>query len=184
MSNLVAHSAIGSSPQYWPQQNLRLEERAGLGLLRLQVYRADPEIKQAIAQSLEMALPEAGYFSQQDDKRIHWLTPTEWLLVLPSTQVDTLSAQLECQPVYLTDMSDSRVTLQLTGEQSSQLLAQGCALDLQDRAFPQGSSTVTKLTKIPAMVSRTGEQYFEVTVDRSFADYIWNWLVDGVEGLV
>jgi sarcosine oxidase subunit gamma len=162
-----------------------LEEILFPGLVRIQstesIRNSFPQ--QALIEALACDLPTPGNITWADDLRIHWLTPNEWLVVTPQGQEEKLCLHLAHLPVYITEISDSRVTISVTGKKATALLSQVSALDLQDKSFPINSGTVTRFANISAMITRTHNMRFEITVDRAYAVYIWNWLKDAVNGL-
>ena len=75
------------------------------------------------------------------------------------------------------DVGHGNTTLLLQGPASADLLARGCPLDLHPRVFPTGALAQSHIAKASATVLclYAGIQY-EITVRRSFADYLARWL--------
>ena len=146
-----------------------------LGLLRIQVSPGQQNPPPELSQALGLELPTPGHYQHNDSLRIHWLTPNEWLLCVPLSDVDQWRDRLEILPLYVTETSDSRVRLLLTHSDAPEQLAEACALDLHPSVFTVGCSTVTRVAKIAAMVSRL-EEGIEVMVDRSMGEYLMGWL--------
>ena len=151
-------------------------ERAFLGMLRIQALQLDAALSQQLADRLG-PLPEPGYFTQQQGRRIHWLAPREYLIVVAENTEQTMINLLSDLPLYLTLISDSRLALSLVGEHVPELLAQRCGLDLHPNRFTVGCSTVTRMAGLPMMVSRLADMDYEITFDRSYGQYVWDWLV-------
>ena len=59
----------------------------------------------------------------------------------------------------------------------------GCGLDVHPRAFPAGTCAQTLLGQVGVLLHclDADESHFEITVLRSFAEYLWAWLEDGAE---
>ncbi len=157
------------------------------GMIRIQGDAELAPIADAVKIVAGLALPEPGQLLQGDTKRLHWLTPKEWLLVTSEDEDFAIAASLNKEfaggPALATVISDSRVTIEVNGADAATLLMQGCALDLHTINFPVSSSTVTRLGGVAAMISCLGDQSFELIVDRPLARYIWDWLIDSVKGL-
>ena len=150
-------------------------ERAFLGMLRIQALRMDAELLRQLADRLG-TLPEAGYFKQRQTQRVHWLSPQEYLLVVAEGQEQLIIDLLADLTVYVSVISDSRLTLSLVGQHIPELLAQRCGLDLHPDVFAVSRSTITRMAGLPVMVSRIGDIDYEITIDRSYGEYFWNWL--------
>lgn len=150
-------------------------EHAFLGMVRIQSLKMEGQLLQQLTDTLGV-LPEPGNFKQHQDWRIHWLTPDEYLLVVEEGGEQKVMELLADLPLYVSVISDSRVTLSLSGTKVPELLAQRCALDLHPDVFLVGCSTVTRMTGLPVMVSRMDRYSYEVTTDRSYGHYLWDWL--------
>jgi heterotetrameric sarcosine oxidase gamma subunit len=198
ISALSAHSALTDNPvlgdfnarsdaAYWHRNGITLKALGWVDVVRVQLSRADTvpalDVEAAIEHALSCRLPGPGKYWHSDDCSVHWVTPKEWLIIVPEGKAQALCKSLENLSVHATDISDSRFTVLVSGLASAELLAQGCALDLHEKIFCVNSSTVTRLAKIPAMITRTDLTCYEVSVDRSLADYLWSWLRDGRNGL-
>lgn len=152
------------------------------GLVRIQVNGKHPNIEAELAEALDCPMPQPGHYSESHKTknnqsipcRIHWLTPTEWLVVMQDGSEKKVQQVLQTLPVFTDLISDSRVSFSVTGSEAQNLLAEGCSLDWAN--FPPGSSTVTRLDKVPVLLARIEHQRFEVMVDRSYGSWIWSWL--------
>ena len=111
---------------------------------------------------------------------ILWLGPDEWLISGASaTARKKLEAGLAKQHAGLTDIGDSRTVIGLSGPRARDLLMKGCTLDLHPRAFGPGQCAQTLLAKAGVLLHQTGDEpAYEITVLRSFAEYLWLWLED------
>ena len=71
------------------------------------------------------------------------LAPGRWLVVEPERQgtnlAEMLSSTLPTTQTALVDLGCSRTVLRIAGARARDLLAKGCALDLQTRAFAAGA---------------------------------------------
>lgn len=99
----------------------RIAPLTGLGMILL---RADPARSgTAIAAALAMDLPDRGQSSTAGARRLCWMSPDEWLLVLPAAQTDEalrdLEAALAGQFALVLDVSDMRVAFAIEGPRAT-----------------------------------------------------------------
>ena len=76
--------------------------------------------------------------------------------------------------VFVMDQSHGRVRIGVSGRQSRVLLSKGTAVDLDPSVFPEGHSAITMVGHLSVQIARTGEDSFELTVLRSFAESLWD----------
>jgi sarcosine oxidase, subunit gamma len=104
-----------------------------------------------------------------------WLGPDEWLLIAEES-AGALMGDLETAlgDVFhsLVDVSHRQVGIAVEGPGAARLLAAGCPLDLELRAFPVGMSTRTLLVKAEIGLWRREADVFRIEVLRSFAPYV------------
>jgi sarcosine oxidase subunit gamma len=116
-------------------------------------------------------------------RRILWLGPDEWLIAVPPGDETALMARLEDalagRHASITDVTDSRTVITLAGARARDVLAKGCGLDLHPRVFRAGQCAQTTLARASVLLHQTtDEPAYDITVDRSFARYLWSWLED------
>lgn len=136
-----------------------------------------------VQESFGLALPqEACRFSVSADRRALWLGPDEWLLVAPYGEAGAIFAGLEAAlagiPHSLVDVSHRSLGVSVTGAKAASVLASGCPLDLDPRAFPVGMVTRTVLGKTEIILQRIGADEFQIDVWRSFANYTVGYLIE------
>lgn len=170
-----ATSILKARPVLERQAPGAVMERAHVGMLRIQTPKMAAALLQPLADRLG-TLPEPGYLTQQQEWRIHWLAPREYLVVTEADKEQSVIELLADLPVYVSIISDSRLTLGLQGAHMPERLAQRCGLDLHPDRFRVGCSTITRIAGLPVMVSRLGQSDYEVTLDRSYGQYVWDWL--------
>jgi len=119
--------------------------------------------------------------------RVLWLGPDEWLVVAEGEALDLLprlERAVARRRAALSDLSSSRVILQIAGNRARELLAAGCGLDLHPRAFVVGQCAQTLLARVPVILDQLGDApHYRVFVRRSYAGWLIDWLTDAVEGL-
>ncbi len=165
-------------------QPCSLAEIPFVDMLNLRGDAGDPRFAKAVLDTTGMHLPvRANNASIDPQRQLLWLGPDEWLLKLRDRQGDALAAALlgALSGIHsaVVDVGHGNTTLLLQGPGSIDLLARGCPLDLHPRAFPTGALAQTHIAKAGATVLclYAGIQY-EITVRRSFADYLVRWLCE------
>ena len=76
----------------------------------------------------------------------------------------------------VSDQSHGRVIIRISGPNARQVLAKGTPVDLHQDEFPIGKSAVTQMAHVGVHLTRTGENTFELSVFRGFAESFWEWL--------
>jgi methylglutamate dehydrogenase subunit D len=79
------------------------------------------------------------------------------------------------------DQSHGRTIIRIAGSKSRALLAKGTAVDLHPAEFPIGKCALTQTAHIVVHLVRTGEDSFELSVFRGFAESFWEWLTQQAE---
>jgi len=113
-----------------------------------------------------------------------WLGPGNWLIKPGSDQAAALAAlerAVATTQSSLVDVSDLWFGVRMEGDRSRDLLAKGCALDLDPQVFAPGATAVTQLARLRALIHHVdGSPVYDVYVERSYAGYLWAWLVDAM----
>lgn len=183
-SPLVGIAGLGKRALHVDGRSCLLGEIALLDMLTLRGNAADPAFAAAVQSATGLALPvRANSASLGGDKQLFWLGPDEWLLKAPGGQGAALEAALRSalagQHVSVVAMGAGSTTLSLQGDAAADLLSRGCPLDLHARAFPDGSLAQSHIAKANVVLyCHQAEQHYEITVRRSFAEYLFKWLCE------
>lgn len=168
------------------QASVRLGERAGGGVINLRGSLQARGFSAAVASVLGDKLPgKANTWVAAGEHTACWLAPDEWLLLTaPGAEAALIAALREAlaeQHAAVTDVTGGYAVITLAGPAVRATLAKGCTLDLHPRVFPTGSCMQSLLAKAGVvLIARAGDAV-DVVVRRSFADYLWRWLVDAAE---
>lgn len=166
------------------QAGVGATERPFMGHLNLRGNPDDPAFREAVQGVLGLELPLAPNTVTEHGERVaYWLGPDEWLLVTPGERehdlAQALRAALADQFAAVTVVSGGQTVIVLEGERAREVLARGCTLDLHPRVFGPGRCAQSLLGKTPILIRQVNEKpRFELVVRRSFADYLWLWLLD------
>jgi sarcosine oxidase, subunit gamma len=161
-----------------------LSEIPFVQVLNIRGNAADARFVQAVLGATGLSLPvQANTASLSPTRQLLWLGPDEWLLKLKDGQGNAiesmLHAALQGQHSALVRVGDGNTTFKVDGLAASDLLSRGCPLDLHPRFFPVGSLAQTHIAKAGATIlCLEATTHFELTVRRSFADYLFRWLCE------
>lgn len=170
--------------------SVTLAEMALCDMLNIRGNTADEGFVQAVQQATGLALPlVANTASLGEAGQLLWLGPDEWLLKLPPSgphyqhpsaaepMEAALRSALSGQHVSLVPVGHGFTTLTVRGAGAADLLSRGCPLDFHPRAFAFGAVAQSHVAKAGAtIVCLAAGTHFELTVRRSFADYLYRWL--------
>lgn len=147
------------------------------------IFRGDGDAAARAGVAYRAGLPiEACRAVAQGPRAALWLGPDEWLLLAPAGEATAITADIATAlagtPHSLVEVSDAHAALTVEGPLATTLLSAGCALDLDDRAFPVAMCTRTLLAKASVVLWRQTRERFRVELRRSFAAYGWSFLAE------
>jgi sarcosine oxidase, subunit gamma len=159
-----------------------LGESAHRTIINIRGNAGDPAFAASVKAATGVDLPaRANTVAAAGDVKILWLGPDEWWVVGPDGRTADLLAALrqafEGQHAAVTDVSESRTAITLSGPKARDLLARGISLDLHPRAFAAGQCAQTSLSKANVLLHQTDDRpSYDIYVLKSFADYLWQWM--------
>ena len=159
-----------------------LGETPLMDMLNLRGNPADPTFSSAVHTVSGLALPVvANTASMGTDRQMLWLGPDEWLLQCPIGQGAALEATLRQalagQHFSVVNVGHGNTVLRIQGPGAADLLARGCPLDFHASVFAAGQVAQSHISRANATIlCRQAGSHYEVTVRRSFADYLFRWL--------
>jgi sarcosine oxidase subunit gamma len=115
---------------------------------------------------------------------IQWAGADQYYAVADGMGEGDLHAELKGRLKVLASVSDQshgRVILRISGTRARHVLAKGTPVDLHRDEFPIGKSAVTQMAHVGVHLTRTGEDAFELSVFRGFAENFWEWLTEQAE---
>ena len=171
---------------------VRLGERAFPSQLDLRGDPGNEAFMEAVSGVVGRAPPVipntwTGKDDSDEDPRVLWLAPAEWLIVTATGAGDTLAGKLAAAVAdhggSVVDVGDARAVFVLRGPNARAVLMKGCSLDLHPDAFRPGDCAQSLLARAAVILCRRKDEAdagasFEVHVARSFAAYLWAWLED------
>lgn len=155
-----------------------ISERLGLTLLILRGRASDPVFLARAGTALDIDIPtRTGHAVSNGTVTVCALGPDEWFV--EGRSQDGLHSRLAQLGLVVTDVSQGRTMLRLSGPVARDWLAQGCSIDLHPAAFPPGACAQTAIARVPALLMAVdATPTFDVSMSRSYARAFWHWLVE------
>lgn len=191
-SPLAALTGLGQRVLSVDGASVTLGEKAFTDMLNIRGDAANASFVAAVQSATGLSLPlAANTASVGASGQLLWLGPDEWVLKFPPSSAQyqypsaaeametTLRHALVSQHVSLVPVGHGFTTLVVQGAGAADLLARGCPLDFHPRSFGAGAVAQTHVAKAGATIlCLTAGTHFELTVRRSFADYLYRWLCE------
>lgn len=165
------HGRRGGEP------GVRAALREGLALATI-IGREDraAELDGLLSAIVGIAPPKAPKTASGLDSALVWAGPYQWLCVSNRPElVPRLAAGL-AGLAAVSDQSDARAILRVSGPRIREVLAKGCPIDLHPRAFAPGDAALTAIAHIGVHIWQIdAAPTYDVTVSRSMAASFWSW---------
>ena len=115
--------------------------------------------------------------------RTLWLGPDQWLITAPDGAAPDLLSWIRRAAAdrrgEVTDLSASRIVIEIAGREARTLLEKGCGLDLHPRAFTVGCCAQTLFATLPVIIDQiNAAPSYRLFVRRSAARWLVDWLID------
>lgn len=161
------------------RDGFEVRENREIGLLRLQTFGRTPDAVAAVRDQVDLPLPGPGEFST-DSICFYWAGPGQWIVSCPIGEEAAVAARLrkavEGLLAVVTEITDSRVVLDVAGDRFREVLARGSSVDFHQDTFLDGGCLTTRFAGIPAMIAcgviPGGARIF---CDASFGSYLADW---------
>lgn len=152
----------------------------GFGLATLiAAPAATAKLSALVEDRLGLALPTVPRITSGKSHDAIWSGPGQWLLRAASR--DGFAERLAELSAYaaVSDQSEARAGLRLSGPRVREALSKGVMLDLHPAAFAVGDAALTSVAHIGVHLWRLADgpeaSVFEVMVARSMAGSFWSW---------
>ena len=159
-----------------------IREIGPIGMITL---RAKPDVKglaAAVKAVTGTALPAPRRIEVKGEHAAGWMSPDEYLLILPYADVakalDTLAAKLKGQHHLAADVSDARAVFRIEGAKAAQVIAKLSPVDLATLA--PGELRRTRAAQVAAAFWAEGAGYTLVSF-RSVAGYVMGLLTHSAQ---
>jgi heterotetrameric sarcosine oxidase gamma subunit len=180
-SALAGHLKPGARDAAHGEKRLRLTEVRGWHLAQIAAFpNHHREFADRVRACSGVELPVDLYrgVTQGDSRLIRITAHQYWWLAAGGDSLLRLAQELPASAGTVTVLSASRVRIRISGSAARDLLAAGIALDLHPEVFRVGHSALTGLHHTGVFLERVGDDHYEVYVQRTYAEWLWDWLVD------
>lgn len=163
-----------------------LRERAMLGhlILRGGAIVLDEAVQQVLGFGFP-GRPSGLTRDESGERSIQWLSPDEALLIVPGGEEFVLEAKLRKAlgdaHYAIVNASGGQTLLELEGDKARELLMKSTSYDVHSDAFPVGKGVTTVVAKSNLILRRPTKERWELVLRRSYADYLYRWLLDAGE---
>jgi sarcosine oxidase subunit gamma len=155
------------------------------GHLNLRGNPEDEQFRRGVEQVLGVELPVVPCTCVANaTSSVYWLGPNEWLVIVDGGTEVAVEAQLRATlsgHFAVVDLSGGQTLVHLSGEAVQMVLKKSSGYDFSVGHFPVGRCVQTTFAKATALVSRTGDDAFDLVIRRSFSDYLFRWIMDAAD---
>ena len=113
-----------------------------------------------------------------------WAGPEQYFVVAEGRGEAALYRELKAGLegiASVSDQSHGRVIIRIDGPKVRHVLAKGTPVDLHRQEFPLGKSALTQMAHVGVHLTRVGEDAFELSMFRGFAESFWEWITTQAE---
>jgi len=185
-SRLTSVSSLGPiasrSANIGAASGVIIAERTGVSLCSILVRKgAEAALTERVREVFGVALPLEPRYTGTAPVAFAWAGRSQWLVLRegPSRLFELQLRSSLADVASVTDQSDGRTIVRISGPRARDTLAKGVHIDLHPSVFRPGDTAIS-------IVSNIGVQFwqidpaptYEFAMFRSFAVSFWEWLVD------
>ena len=166
-----------------------IQELAFINKINLRINTKNTNYMQVCGKILNAILPtKPNTFTKNGNLKIIWLSPDEWLI---TNEDDNLFLKLKNEigdlEASVTDVSENRTIVRLSGEKIYTLLSKFLVLDLEKSLPSESTCAQTLFAKVPILLLRNHNENqvpeIDIFLNNSHANYVYNLIIDGSENL-
>ena len=169
------------------------QELSNIYKINLRGKSNDKDFLTIIGKILDIVLPTEPNTSINNDKlKTIWLSPNEWLIEIYEANnfekiISDLKDSLNSNNTAVTDVSENRTVLKLSGLHLYKLLSKFMIIDLDKALNKDASVAQTIFIKVPVLIiknhKKNEKQCINMHTNRSHAQYIIDLLIDGSKNI-
>ena len=191
--NLLRENTIKSLKNNKIENHLgiKIQEICFINKINLRINPKNLEYKKACSKILNTILPtKPNTFVKNGNLKIIWLSPDEWLIT-NDIDNDNLFAKLRNEvgdiEGSVTDISENRTIVRVSGEKIYTLLSKFLVIDLEKNLPSESTCAQTLFVKVPVLLLRNHRNdqvpKIDIFVNKSHANYTYKLIIDGTENL-
>ena len=168
---------------------IKIKELPFIKKINLRLDPNDKDCVSSCSKILGTMLPTKAntYSTNAINEKVIWLGPNEWLIVSDNDDAFlNLLNEIGDLEASLTDVSENRTIIRISGRYVNVLLSKFLVLDLEKNLSTNSSCAQTLFVKVPVLLVRNhheGTPEIDIFTNRSHANYIFKLIVDGTKNL-
>jgi methylglutamate dehydrogenase subunit D len=156
--------------------------RTDLALVAIMARKGrENALAQRVREVFGAALPQRPRRAENGPVAFVWAGPGQWLASARGRSGHVFESELRESLAGLasvTDQSDARAIVRVSGPKARDALAKGVPIDLHPGVFGPGDTALTVVSYIGVHIWQIDETpNYEIAMFRSFADSFWRWLL-------
>jgi len=158
---------------------IKVSEKKNLIIFQIVQYKnSSISIKDISVEGLNLN-DEALKVSSNNDTRILWCGPKNWLLVSTKKNlIKSIYASFKETDFAITDLSHSRTIIQLEGENSREILKKGCPINFSEFEINNCAGTIFHGITIVVDFVDNNPDTFNLLTLRSFGESFYHHITD------
>ena len=124
----------------------------------------------------------AGMGAETDRFTALPIAPSQWILVSKDEKASDFSRSIAQEIIehgYVSEQSDSRVCIRISGKYARDFLSRGCRLDLHPSVASPGFCAQTPIAQISVLLHQVDAlPTYDLYLYSGFARSFWHWLSD------
>ena len=158
---------------------LLIEERTDLSFAGVIAKRGKrDQLVSAVETAYGVALPKGPRRVTRGSVTFAGTGPDQWIASAEGPEAQNFAVRVRGRIglfAAVSDQTDARLALRLSGPKVRDVLAKGVPLDLHPKVFKPGDVATTLVAYIGVQIDRIDET-FQLTAPRSMAGSFWSWL--------
>lgn len=185
MADLAARSALAglATPGHFGRagtSGLTINERTNIAFASV-IAKRDKRfmLVNAVNTAFGVALPDGPRRATKGGVTFAGTAPDQWIASAESSEAAGFAAKLRARIgpfAAVSDQSDARLVLHLSGERVRDVLAKGVPIDLHPDEFKAGDVASTLIAYVGVQIDRLDDATYQLTAPRSMAGTLWSWL--------
>jgi len=159
---------------------LLIEQRIDLSFASVIAKRGKrDQLISAVETAYGVALPKGPRRVTRGPFTFAGIGPDQWIASAEGPEAPNFAARVRARIglfAAVSDQTDARLVLRLSGPKVRDVLAKGVPLDLHPKAFKPGDVAATLVAYIGVQLDRLDDATFQLTAPRSMAGSFWSWL--------
>ena len=167
---------------------INIQELPFINKINIRINNNDNEDIVKCGKLINAILPvKPNTYVKNDNVKVIWLGPNEWLITSNQNFYKNLKKEIGDIHASVTDVSENRTVIRISGEQIFKLLSKFLVLDLEKNLPNESACAQTLFVKVPVLLARNNNEKqipeIDIFTNRSHANYIYNLIVDGSQYL-